>query len=241
VEINHKRLWNQWKGKTIAFIDGGMANMGSLGAAPIAIRVGSFVVKPGDRSPDRERFHFEVQLVEELYESTRNDSGFYEDLIEDVDKLREVARIVLETAGAIRLLERESPDFLFMHGALVNPVSMYAFRGFPNFGRKGTELLLPESERNREGADANFVRVHLRQLELLYAAKARVWGVVERASASRIVSSALLDRLETGGGITAQNRAVIQERLIDYRISDAILFECQTRDSVQPLRVSAKP
>jgi hypothetical protein len=226
IDVDHKRLWNECKGKKIAFIDGGVANMGSLGAAPVAIRVGSYVVKPGHIGPDRERFDIEVQIVEDLYQSSQNNSGFYEDLIEDTDKLRDVARITLETSGALGISEREQPDFLFMHGPLINPVSMYSFIGFPNFSPAGLDLLLPDGERNRTGDDANFVRVHLRQLELLAESSSVVCGVVERSSLSGIFSRTLLEVLVRRGGMTSQDSAQMASYLRDYKISDGILLDC---------------
>lgn len=226
IDIDHKRLWGECKGKKIAFIDGGVANMGALGAAPVAIRVGSYVVKPGYSGPDRERFDIEVQIVEDLYQSAQNESGFYEDLIEDTDKLRDVARITLETSGALRISHREKPDFLFVHGPLINPVSMYSFTGFPSFSKEGINLLLPEGERDRTGDDANFVRVHLRQLELLSQSSSIVCGVVERSSLSGIFSRTLLEELVKHRGMTAQDSTTIANSLRDYKISDGVLFDC---------------
>ncbi len=226
ISLDHKRLWGDCKGKKIAFIDGGVANMGALGAAPVAIRVGSYVVKPGHEGPDREEFDIEVQIVEDLYQSAQSDSGFYEDLIEDTDKLRDVARITLETSGALRIAYREKPDFLFMHGPLVNPVSMYSFTGFPHFSKEGIELLLPDGERDRTSDDANFVRVHLRQLELLSQSSSIVCGVVERSSLSGILSRTLLDVLVEHGGMTVQDSTEIGNYLRGYKISDGVLFDC---------------
>lgn len=226
INIDHKRLWGECKGKKIAFIDGGVANMGALGAAPVAIRVGSYIVKPGYEGSDREAFDIEVQIVEDLYQSAQSDSGFYEDLIEDTDKLRDVARITLEASGALRIADREKPNFLFMHGPLINPVSMYSFTGFPNFSTEGIELLLPDGERDRAGDDANFVRVHLRQLEILSQSSSIVCGVVERSSLSGILSRTLLDVLVKCGGMTVQDSTEISNYLRGYKISDGILFDC---------------
>lgn len=226
IEIDHTRLWVQVCGKKVAFLDGGVASMAAIGAAPVAIRIGSYVVRPGDYTQNRERFNHEIQLVDELYESTRSDAGLFEDLFEDLDKLREVARIALEAGGALTLVQRESPDLLFMQGALVNPVSEYALAGFPNFSRRALELLLPEGERDRTGADANFVRVHLRQLELLKACGTVVCGVVERKSPSQIVAHALLEELANREVLASRDRDIMWRRLHEYRISDAILFEC---------------
>src|SRR5690606_37226822 len=59
VEINHRKVWDSFKGKKLGFIDGGVAALSALGSAPIAIRVGSYSVIPGVKGEDREHFKIE--------------------------------------------------------------------------------------------------------------------------------------------------------------------------------------
>ncbi len=139
-EIDHRATWAEVAGKPISFVDGGMANVASLGAEPVAVRVGSYTVIPGRRTPDREQFHMEKQLVAELFDLTSS-QGIFDDLFEDPSKLRDAARFCLETSAGVQCLGRTpKPEFLFLHGALVNPVSAYADEHFPAFSRRGLEI-----------------------------------------------------------------------------------------------------
>lgn len=225
VEINHRRLWAEMAGKTIGFVDGGMANIASLGAEPVAVRVGSYVVTPGATGDDRETFRMEKQLVAELFDTTSS-QGVYEHLFEDPSKLRDAARFCLEASAACQCLERKPrPDFLFLHGALVNPVSAYADSNFPPFSARGLEILLPPQERHRTGRDAEFVFVYLHLLQVLQSSGANVASIVERASFSSLVSRTWLDYLK-GQTVSsgAQDMETIKKQLADYRISDSLLF-----------------
>ena len=225
VEIDHKSLWSDVDGRTIGFIDGGSANLASIGAEPVAIRVGSFVVTPGRTSDDRESFRIERQLVDELFDSGGG-SGVFDDQFEDMSKLRDVARICLETGGAIAALERKpTPEFLFLHGALVNPVSSYALDGFPNFSAAGSRTLLPGIAFDGDPRERNFVNVYLRQIEALRGSGATVCGVVERASPSRILTQHLiqvLKKLDVSPGSSVLEAA--WEKLREYRISMPCFF-----------------
>lgn len=225
VEINHRSLWTEVAGKAIGFVDGGMANIASLGAEPVAVRVGSYVVTPGATGEDREAFRMEKQLVAELFDTTSS-QGVYEHLFEDPSKLRDAARFCLEASAACQCLERKpKPDFLFLHGALVNPVSAYADSDFPPFSARGLEILLPPPERNRTGRDAEFVFVYLHLLQVLRNSGVNVASIVERASFSSLVSRTWLDYLK-GQTVSsgAQDMEEIKKQLADYRISDSLLF-----------------
>lgn len=225
VEINHRATWSDVAGKPIAFVDGGMANVASLGAEPVAVRVGSYTVIPGDRSPQREQFRMEKQLVAELFDLSSPDAVF-EELFEDPSKLRDAARFCLEASAAVQCIARNpKPEFLFLHGALVNPVSAYADEHFPAFSSRGLEILLPPEERNRTGREAKFVSVYLHLLKALQESKVNVASVVERASGSMLVSTTLLDLLKSsdispGAGPLEETK----RRIKDYRIPDAVLF-----------------
>jgi len=225
VEIDHARMWTEVAGRPIAFVDGGMANVTSLGAEPVAIRVGSYTVTPGSKDASREAFRMEKQLVAELFDM-HSAQGIFDDLFEDPSKLRDVARFCLEVAGGTRCLtQTPKPAFLFLHGALVNPVSAYADQHFPAFSQRGLEVLLPPNERNRTGRDAKFVCVYLKLLQMLQDACINVASVVERASASTIVSRTLLNRLKSSP--VSPGASILEDalqRIEDYRIPDAVLF-----------------
>lgn len=203
IEKNHRNLWNSVSGQRIGFVDGGLANLSMLGSAPIAARVGGYMVTPGETGPDREKFIVLKQLIDELY--AREKAGVYTDAFPDIGALRDAARISIEAAGAVRLLaEQGDMSWLFLHGALVNPVSRYTDvmqdgkvrHRFPDFSVQALKELLPSGEPPREGRERNFISVHLRQLKILEAAQTVVCGVVERESATASVCRAVLKGLD---------------------------------------------
>ena len=203
IDKNHGRLWASVSGKPIGFVDGGLANLPMQGSAPVAARVGSYTVIPGERGPDRERFTVLKQLIDDLY--AHDEGSIFESAFPDVGALRYAARISIEAAGAVRLLADQGDlAWAFLRGALVNPVSRYTdvmrdrevrYR-FPDFSPSALAELLPPGEPPRQGRDRNFISVHLRQLELLSIAQAVVCGVVERESATTSVCQAVLNSLE---------------------------------------------
>jgi hypothetical protein len=225
VPIDHAKTWKDFAGKPICFVDGGVASAQGLGAEPIGVRVGSYTVIPGDTSEKRETFRMEKQLVAELFDSSSPD-GVYEDLYEDTSKLRDAIRISLELAAGVSSLKQDpKPQFLFLHGALVNPVSAYGDESFPAFSKKGLELLLPDDDKRREGRDAKFVTVCLELLNQLKHSKANIASVVERASGSQLVSMTLLDELQrTDSSPGPQAIKETKNRIRDFRISDSVLF-----------------
>jgi hypothetical protein len=202
VEKDHAHLWRRVAGQQIGFVDGGMANLAMVGAAPVAVRVGGYVVTPGDKTASREHFIVLKKLISELYAGS--DGGVYDGTFPDYGALRDAARICAEAAGAISVLQ-DYPDvrWLFVHGALVNPVSRYSdvmrdgktYRAFPHFSQTALSELLPE-EPTRKGREANFISVYLRELELLSSTDAVVCGVVERESHTTSITNAVLNGLD---------------------------------------------
>lgn len=200
---NHPATWQAVRGRPIGFVDGGLANLTMLGSAPIAARVGGYVVTPGDTGPARESFRMLKYLIDELYATDQ--AGVFRDSFPDIGALRDAARISIEAAGAVRLVsERSDLAWVMVHGALVNPVSRYTDvmrdeqvrHRFPDFSQGALrELLLPD-EPVRTGRDANFVSVYLRQLEVLQESAAVVCGVIERESSTTSVIRAVLESLD---------------------------------------------
>jgi len=209
VQQDHKAFWPTVAGKQIGFIDGGLANLSMLGSAPIAARVGGYLVTPGKTGPEREQFTMLKHLIDELY--AHEDGGVYDSSFPDTSALRDAARISIEAAGAVQMLN-QSPDvkWILMHGALVNPVSRYTDimedrlfarmagrvrHKFPNFSDSALSELLPE-EPPRTGRERNFISVYLRQLQLLRDSNAIVCGVIEREASTSSVIRAVLDSLD---------------------------------------------
>lgn len=200
---DHPATWHAVRGKPVGFVDGGLANLSMLGSAPIAARVGGYVVTPGDTTPSRESFRMLKYLIDELYATEQ--AGVFRDSFPDIGALRDAARISIEAAGAVRLVsERPDLGWVMVHGALVNPVSRYTDvmrdeqvrHKFPDFSQGALAELLPPDEPQRTGREANFVSVYLRQLELLQQSPAIVCGVVERESSTTSVIRAVLDSLD---------------------------------------------
>lgn len=241
VERDHRRLWQEVRGQRIAFVDGGMANLSMLGAAPVAARVGGYIVQPGVTGDDREQFIMVKHLIDELYTPVP-ENGIYAGMFPDPGALRDAARISVEAAGGVQIVTQEDDvRYVFLHGALVNPVSRYTdlmdggqvVATFPDFSAKAQEVLLPEGERGRQGRDANFVRVYLRQLELLRDSTAVVCGVVERESQATSVYRRLIDLAITHPDVPAQLSKAPDEWAAwfghtaeMFRVTDALLFRC---------------
>lgn len=254
VERNHRELWGEVRGQRIAFVDGGMANLSMLGAAPVAARVGGYIVRPGVTGDEREQFIMVKHLIDELYTPVPG-NGIYAGMFPDPGALRDAARISVEAAGGVQIVSQESDvQYLFLHGALVNPVSRYTdlmdggqvVATFPDFSAKAQEVLLPEGERSRQGRDANFVRVYLRQLELLRDSAAIVCGVVERESQATSVYRRLIDRAITHPDVPAQLSKAPDEwaawfgRTAEmFRVTDALLFRCvlQPGEYLEPVDI----
>lgn len=235
VQIDQKATWEAFKGKRLGFIDGGVANISAIGAAPVAIRVGSYVVTPGVQGPDRERFGFQVQLVDELYQTGEGSTGVYEDFFEDVGKLRDAARIVCEVGGVLQLAKSgDAPGIIFLHGPLVNPVSPYALGqpgatgAFPNFTGSALEILLAGNDAKRGGRQANFVTVYLEQLQRLASGKVTTCGVVERPSsgAPGPLVMQVLKNLVDERTLPADTYDKTGKMLRQYQITDSLIFEC---------------
>ena len=248
IEKDHKALWNKVAGKKIGFIDGGLANLSMLGSAPIAARVGGYLVTPGKMGQDREQFSVLKVLIDELY--TNGNGGVYTDTFPDIGALRDAARISIEAAGAVRMVsEHPEVSWVMIHGALVNPVSRYSDimengkirHHFPDFSDFALSDLLPPADPPREGKDKNFISVHLRQLQILKQSGSTICGVIERESTTSSVCRAVLDSLnndlirnllpEPPDEWKSWFRKAIDPTAVgdDYegqRITDSLLFRC---------------
>lgn len=237
----HKALWNEVRGSKTAFVDGGMANLNMLGAAPVAARVGGYIVTPGQSGDEREQFIMVKHLIDELYVAPPG-GGVYAGLFPDTGALRDAARISVESAGAVHILQEQSDvKYLFLHGALVNPVSRYTdlmedgkpVAVFPDFSAKALGILLPAVDQARTGRDANFIRVYLRQLQLLQQGGTVVCGVVERESQASSVYRELVKQVVDNPEVPPLLPKSPQDWVEwflhmaeQFRVTDALLFRC---------------
>ena len=259
LETGHGQFWPKWAGRPIGFVDGGLANLSMLGSAPLAARVGGYVVVPGRYEDDREQFVMLKQLIDDLFEYPSG--GVYETLFPDYGALRDAARISIEAAGAVRLAAIR-PDLctIIVHGSLVNPVSRYSDlmsegnirHPFPGFSDTALGDFLPEPDHGRQGRERNFVSVYLRQLELMLASDPLVCGVVEREGTTSTVSTAVLDSFreheirhllpkpfeEWRSWYRHALRPDSDDDMEGPRINDSLLFRCVLKEGEALLPVA---
>lgn len=255
---DHAGTWKNIKGRQIGFVDGGLANLSMLGSVPMAARVGGYTVVPGDETDKREQFIMLKKLINEMYSDA--DGGVYNGSFPDIGALRDAARISLEAAGAVQLLKQNPRmNFLFLHGALINPVSRYSdvmadkkvrFQ-FPGFSDIALDELLPSKGKSLKGRDRNFISVYLQQLKVLNNSSARVCGIIEREASTTSVIRAVLrsltdDMIAPFVHIPPQEWKTWFLGIIDpaddenglgQRITDSLLFRCvlEPCEALQPV------
>lgn len=217
-------FWPEQKGRTIAFIDGGVANIDLPSAAPLGIRVGSYIVRPGDETESRERFNIELSLVDDLFSP---EGEVFDDDFMDTAKLRDVARMTSETAAAYRLARTEqSPEVILLHGPLVNPVAPYGLDGFPSFGLGACRVLLDDEAFDGGDEERQFVAFYLDLLHRMEKAKTPVVGVVERSvGRDPVVTRRLLGKLRQEDHLKRDEVRDILEEISAYGLNDASLFD----------------
>jgi hypothetical protein len=236
-DIDSNPIWQAVPGLRIGFVEGGIAKASLSDAASPAVRVGSCVVVPGPREPDRKpvNIDFEVHPVHELYQSAATQRGLYDDQSEDTARLMNAARIACEMGAILSLLENKpSPDVILLHGSLVYPVSPYASvrpgdpGAFPNFREAALPKLLAGVDCGRTGRDANFISVYLEQLNRMAKSDETVCGMVERSAsqAPGILTKALLQRLKDESLIDLTFQRQFLDSMNRYGIGDTVLFEC---------------
>lgn len=218
--------WPGLKGKSIAFVDAGVANIDLPSAAPVGIRVGSYVVRPGDASEARERFDIQLSMVDDLY----SDQGvLYDSDFLDVAKLRDAARMTSEAAAAYHIAKAHAPpDMIIMHGPLVNPVAPYGLEGFPAFGALACRLLLddPAWKPADDPTDRNFVAVYLEVLQRLRRTAVPVAGAVERSIGREpVVANRVLNGLQDRGALKKGDAARLLGDIRAYGLNDASLLD----------------
>ncbi|MBY0332281.1 MAG: DNA double-strand break repair nuclease NurA [Acetobacteraceae bacterium] len=218
--------WPSLKGNSYAFIDGGVANIELPSAAPIGIRVGSYVVRPGDETEARERFNIELALVDDLFS---DDGILFDDDFQDIAKLRDAARMTSETAAALRLARQtgaDRPDAIVMHGPLINPVAPYGLEGFPPFGLAACRKFLGDDAWEGDDTARNFVSVYLDLLKALRETGTPVVGAVERSiGRDPVVLRRLLDKLQRDGVLKKDEAKKVEDEVITYGLNDATLLD----------------
>jgi len=230
-------FWPQQKGTTVAFIDGGVANIDIPSAAPIGIRVASYIVRPGDETENREKFNIELALVDDLFSPS---GDFFEDDFDDIAKLRDVARMTLEIASAFRIAKSKRADRILLHGPLINPVAPYGLHGFPPFGLQGCRAILDDDAWDGSDDEKHFIPTYKHALESIRKTKVPVFGVVERSiSKFPTVTNQIITDLQHKGVLKDKDAKEIGEYLRAYGLNDSRLFDVMLSEGeyVEPVVV----
>ncbi|RDD82031.1 hypothetical protein DVJ77_09625 [Dyella tabacisoli] len=226
VAYDPQRYWPGVRGKTFAFVDGGVANIDLPSAAPIGIRVGSYVVRPGDESEHRERFNIELSLVDDLYSAS---GALYDDDFLDIAKLRDAARIISELAAAYRIArdaKAEGVDAIVLHGPLINPVSPYALDDFPSFGEGASRTFLCNEEWAGPEDERQFASLYLLLLESLRDTGVPVVGAVERSiGRDPVFIRRLLQTLVDRKDLKEKDAQSVESKLRTYGLNDSSLLD----------------
>ena len=232
--------WPSRRGKAYSFVDGGVASIDLPSAAPIGIRVGSYTVRPGDESENRERFNIELALVDDLF----SEAGFlFDDDFIDIAKLRDVARMVSEISAAYRLakqIDTERLDAVILHGPLINPVAPYGLEGFPAFGLGACRTLLGEACWEGDERDRQFVSIYLNLLERLRATGTPVVGAVERSiGRDPVFLRRILYSLQDEKVLKERDAKDLELEIRSYGLNDSSLLDVVLREGeyVTPIAV----
>ncbi len=219
-----REFWPAQKGRSIAFIDGGVANIDLPSAAPLGIRVGSYIVRPGDESEERELFNIELSLVDDLFSP---EGQVFDDDFSDTAKLRDVARMTSETAAGYRLAKSpQPPDLVVLHGPLINPVAPYGLDGFPPFGIGACRTFFDDESFSGDAEARQFVALYLELLRRMKDTKQSVIGVVERLiGRDPVVLRRILNALQDRQHLKRDEVRDIFDEIVAYGLNDSSLFD----------------
>ena len=221
-----RTFWPSQRGKTFGFIDAGVANVEIPTSAPIGIRVGNYIVRPGDTSDKREEFGIELAVMDEMFAAdsglfTPSDDDDDSDPFEDLMKMRDAARIMSETAAALRIAERMKGglDALLVHGPLINPAAPYGLANFPPLNQVAAREMLGAKGWSGTDKQRLFVHFELLLLQRLKASGVPVVGVVERSKAGKpVLFRMLLEKL------TADHKDTLRTTDADELLATAKAF-----------------
>jgi len=240
IDYHPKDFWPELNGKTFAFVDGGVANIELPSAAPIGIRVGSYVIRPGDNSELRERFNIELSLVDDLYS---NDGVVFDDAFLDLAKLRDAARMTSEVAAGFRLAKARSEndiDAIVLHGPLINPVAPYGLDDFPSFSIEACRTFLDDEDWTGDDRERQFVSMYLLILERLRDTGTPVVGAVERSiGRDPVFLNRLLTKLQREKSLKEKDAVELERRIRGYGLNDSSLLDVVLGDGeyVAPIPV----
>lgn len=219
-------FWPRQKGRAFGFVDGGVASIDLPGASPLGIRVGSYVVRPGDETENCEEFKIEFSIVDDLYAESPSTFAVPDDIEDrygDRAKLRDAARIISEIAAALSLSRRRSDvGTILVHGPLINPAAPYGPPGFPHFTAETAGQLLGADV---PGDKRHFVPLYKEILEGMKASAVQVFGVVERDGGGRPLLDRLLVQMNEAGDLPGPEKEAGLALLRKYDLSDAQILD----------------
>jgi hypothetical protein len=123
--------WSSVQNEVVSFVDGGVGQVQVSSQIPILLRVGSYVVRTGERQlAQRETFGFYPVIMGDLEGGSKDRRDFID-----------IVRITAELLGGISTLER-TPELrvLMLHGPLMYLMNAYA--GHTPFTEKDIDLFL---------------------------------------------------------------------------------------------------
>jgi len=131
--------WRTLRGELVTFIDGGIGNIKLASQVPILLRVGSYLVRTGDRHlAERERFGYYPVILGDLEGGSKERKDF-----------PDIVRITAELLGGLSVLEQTRDlSVLMLHGPLVYMMSGYS--GHTPFTEKDIDLFLEHYGANPE-------------------------------------------------------------------------------------------
>jgi len=239
IDYDPGTFWPGRKGSRYCFIDGGVANIEIPSAAPLGLRIGTYMVRPGIEDDSREQFNVALSIVDELFSA---DSELYGEGFEDLAKLRDAARIVAEISVVLQVSgENRDLTGIFLHGPLVNPVSPYGLSDFPPFTVGAYRRLVCDEDAEPEEKDLQFVPTYLRILDSLDADGVPVLGVVERSRGRTAqILGACLNQLLDRRALTPGAVSDIGDQVRQYGLNDAKLFDVVLNpgEYVAPVKVN---
>lgn len=243
VAKDHQKLWAEFYGERIAFLDGGVSRIVGLpGTEPMGIRVGIYTVTPGERDPqNRESWDLASYVTGDVV----NDRSLITDESYRTDgkRLQEASRYILEALRALLYIESVGAErlrLLLVHGPLQNAFMVYdenepsyvpgvskEFLSSVGIHQQDVTSSVADIPKNGSGKLLwnGCIPVYLYIIKRLWSAAIPTIGVVEHAPSASL-TWAVIDGLVKEGAIPGSTGKKILDRIRRYEIGDELLFGC---------------
>ena len=252
IDYNPKNYWKFNGKKKIISLDGGVARLTIPTSAPVALRVGKYMVKPGDHSNKRESFYTDEPddfFIADLFDEEKNiiqnapvsESGSFE-FFTDHGKLKDASRIIIESAALMNSLIKE-PDtaITLLQGPLVNPAGPYGYGKkvvpgepepqdilFPPYTKEIYKKIFPfEKKIPSDEDERRFIQIYAKILIKIKETGMPAYGIVERPT--RNVLGAIIrrniEKLVELKKISKSTQDDLFSGLSNYQITDDTLLD----------------